>query len=252
MSLVESPPMAAIPETIVYPDTDGQPMAENDWQRELIVDCIQVLEEHYRDRQDVYVSGDLLVYYQEGEPRLRVAPDVLVVHGVEKKKRKSYFIWREEKALDLVIEIASDSTWLRDLTEKSVLYHEIGVQEYFLFDSTGERFGPLLAMKRRNGRLEEEEPDERGRILSEVLGLELGESEGRLRFYLPGEAKPLPTPGEQAKQEAARAEREAARAEREAARAEREAARAAIAEAERNRALERIRELEAQLTALRG
>ncbi len=244
MSLVESPPLVTIRESIIYPDTDGQPMAENDWQRELIVDSIQVLEEYYQNRRDVYVSGDLLVYYREGNPRLRVAPDVLVVHGVEKKKRKSYLIWKERKAPDLVIEIASDSTWLRDLTEKSVLYHDMGVREYFLFDSTGERFGPLLAMKRRNGdRLEEEEPDERGRIVSEVLGLELGESEGRLRFYLPGRAEPLPTPRE-------RAEKEAARAEKEAARAEKEAARAAVAEAERDRGLERIRELEARLIAL--
>ena len=67
---------------IEYPSSDGQPMAENQWQLDAMIDAINVLGTHFVDRPDVYVSGDLLIYYEEGTPDARVAPDVFVVRNL--------------------------------------------------------------------------------------------------------------------------------------------------------------------------
>ena len=79
------PAPAAAP--IEYPSADGQPMAENDAQRSAIMYGISALSRHFKNRRDVYVSGDLLIYYEEGNPRVSIAPDVFVVFGVENRQR---------------------------------------------------------------------------------------------------------------------------------------------------------------------
>ena len=68
--------------TIVYPESDGKPMAETDIHRDLMVDFIDMLQHHFID-EPVYVSGNLMMYYEQGT-RKSVAPDVFVVHGVSK------------------------------------------------------------------------------------------------------------------------------------------------------------------------
>ena len=76
--------------TVEYPSGDGQPMAENDWQLHAILDSVGALHDHFLERPDVYVSGDLFIYYEEGNPRARVAPDVFVAFRVPKHKRPIY------------------------------------------------------------------------------------------------------------------------------------------------------------------
>ena len=71
--------------TLIYPSADRKPMAETDRHRKLMVDFIQMLEHHFREVNDVYVSGNLLIYYEEGNPRRSIAPDVFVAFGVGKK-----------------------------------------------------------------------------------------------------------------------------------------------------------------------
>ena len=73
----------------LYPSSDGLPLAENDWQLAAILDAIAVLKLRYRDQSDVYVSGDLLIYYEKGNPGRSVAPDVFVVFGAAKRARLS-------------------------------------------------------------------------------------------------------------------------------------------------------------------
>ena len=87
-----------------------------------MIDCIQTLEHHFMDQRDVYISGNLLIYYQEGEPCRSIAPDVFVVREIEKRERPIYQTWVEGKMPDLVIEIVSESTWRRDLGIKATLY----------------------------------------------------------------------------------------------------------------------------------
>ncbi|MCY4511741.1 MAG: Uma2 family endonuclease, partial [Acidobacteria bacterium] len=96
---------AAVP--IHYPSSDGRPMAENDAQRNAIMYAVGALTRHFRDRRDVYVSGDLLIYYEEGNPRVSIAPDVFVVFGVEKRERPNYKLWEERRGPALVPEGAS-------------------------------------------------------------------------------------------------------------------------------------------------
>ena len=69
--------------TIDYPSSDGKPMAENGWQRAAMLYALGALCTHFAERPKVYVSGDLLIYHEEGNPRARVAPDVFVVFGAE-------------------------------------------------------------------------------------------------------------------------------------------------------------------------
>lgn len=59
---------------VEYPSSDGKPMAESDLHRDEMFYVIQALQEHFRDAEDVYVSGNLLLYYVEGEPRFASLP----------------------------------------------------------------------------------------------------------------------------------------------------------------------------------
>ncbi|MCZ6679286.1 MAG: Uma2 family endonuclease, partial [Candidatus Poribacteria bacterium] len=117
--------------TDIYPESDGKPMAETDIHRKLMNDVIEMLENHFRARRDVYVSGNLLLYYEKGNPKKSVAPDVFVVFGIEKKQRRTYLQWAEGKGPDVVLEISSKSTAQHDLTGKKDLYAQVlGVKEY--------------------------------------------------------------------------------------------------------------------------
>ena len=134
--------------TVEYPSGDGQPMAENDWQLLAIINSVSALQHHYRDHPDVYVSGDLFIYYEEGNPRARVAPDVFVAFGVPSHKRPSYKLWEEGVVPAFVMEVASVSTWREDDGRKAKLYERLGVQEYWQYDPTGEYLGLRLKGRR--------------------------------------------------------------------------------------------------------
>lgn len=137
-------PRLASEEDPRYPSSDGQPMADNDWQLWAMVRLISTLGNHYRRRADVQVGGNQLIYYQEGKAAKRVAPDVYVAFGVPKRKRMVYKVWEEAKAPDFVLEVASRSTWRKDRNRKRRLYAKLGVREFWLFDPQGKFFDPPL------------------------------------------------------------------------------------------------------------
>lgn len=91
-------PYAPTDTTDRYPETDGQPMAASDLHREILTWLLQSLAAHFASKSDVYVSGDILTYYTEGDPRSVVAPDVLVAFGIGQKRRLTYKVWEERKA----------------------------------------------------------------------------------------------------------------------------------------------------------
>ena len=184
-----------------YPDSDGLPMAESEFQRKPMTYAIDALDAHFRDRPDVYVSGNLLLYYEEGNNKLRVAPDVFVVFGAAKHERSSYLLWQEAKAPDFVMEIASPSTYRTDQGPKRELYARMGVSEYWLYDPTGDCFTPpLQGFRFTQGRYAPmpvaQQADGALAARSEALGLELRLDPGApvqegLRFYDPATGEPL-------------------------------------------------------------
>ena len=130
-----------------YPYSDGRPMAESEAQLRAMVYVLTMLYMHFENRSDVYVGGDMFVYYEEGNPGAVVAPDVFVAIGApkqEKKPRLSYKLWEEPKGPDFVLEVVSRSTWAVDRNEKPKVYARLGVEEYWLYDPTGEHDGPRL------------------------------------------------------------------------------------------------------------
>ena len=131
--------------SIEYPSSDGEPMSENQWQYLAMTDTFSALANHYINRPDVFVASDLLVYYRMNDNATRVAPDVFVVFGATGNHlRHSWLVWREGKAPDFVMEVASPSTWQRDAAEKRDIYAGMGVTEYWRFDPTGDFFTPEL------------------------------------------------------------------------------------------------------------
>ncbi len=180
----------------IYPESDGKPMAETDIHRNLLADLVFTLENHFRKQPDVYVSGNLLVYYVEGNPAKCFAPDVFVVRGVPKGERRIYKLWEEGVAPQIIIELTSRKTWKEDLQTKWRLYEELGVQEYFIFDPEYDYLDdPLVGYRLENGKYVEVEIKD-GRAKSEVLGLELVNTGETLRLFDPNSNQVLPTPQE--------------------------------------------------------
>jgi Uma2 family endonuclease len=170
-------------------------MAETDIHRQGMTDLIETLQAHFEADPMVYVSGNLLLFYEEGNRRKHVSPDVLVVRGVPKRPpRLHYLTWREGKGPDLVIELTSKTTRAEDQRKKLGLYRDVlRVPEYFLFDP----FEDWLKPSMQGYRLVEAgydpiEPIE-GRLPSEVLGLHLGRGGIELRLYDPETGRMLPT-----------------------------------------------------------
>jgi Uma2 family endonuclease len=179
---------------IEYPTGDGKPMAETDIHRDDMIDMIQTLKDHFARARKVYVSGNLLMYYREGDRRKRVAPDVFLVRGVKKHDRDHYLVWKEGRAPDFVTEITSKSTKGEDQKKKSELYREIlRVSEYFKFDPKGEYLDPPLQGYRLvGGDYVRIEPVE-GRLPSAVLGLCLKRDRTKLRLLDPTRFQRVPT-----------------------------------------------------------
>ena len=157
-----------------YPSSDGEPMAETDLHRWLLFDATTRLIHRYAADPNVYVSGNLLVYYKEGKPRVCLAPDCFVAFGVEKGNRDTFKTWVEQAYPAVVFEFTSASTRGNDTGKKFAVYQDIWcVDEYFLFDPFEEYLTPSLIGYRRdaNGDLVPIPPDAAGGVFSERLNL---------------------------------------------------------------------------------
>ena len=130
---------------IEYPETDGQPMTESDATRDYMTYCIAALRSFFQSRPQIYVSGNLFIYYEEGNANQNISPDVFVIFGVSKRERRSYKTWQENnKVPDFVLELTSKSTKKQDEETKPLLYSQLGIQEYFQYDPTGDYLKPQL------------------------------------------------------------------------------------------------------------
>jgi Uma2 family endonuclease len=132
--MVAHPPIPPTVE-IFYPESDGQPMADNTVQFRWIVTIKENLEILLADNPAVFVAGDLLWYPVEGNNKLSQAPDTMVVFGRPKGDRGSYQQWREDYiAPQVVFEILSPSNTGAEMTRKLLFYQQYGVEEYYIYD----------------------------------------------------------------------------------------------------------------------
>jgi Uma2 family endonuclease len=129
-----SAPGAPIPE-IHYPDSDGQPMADNTKQFRWITVIQYNLEWLFSKNEEVFVAGDLLWYPVEGNNKIRQAPDVMIAFGRPKGDRGSYQQWKEAGiAPQVVFEILSPGNTLKEMQRKQIFYDRYGVEEYYVYD----------------------------------------------------------------------------------------------------------------------
>jgi Uma2 family endonuclease len=170
--------------SVRYPERDGKPMAETQVHAEEIIRLMLTLRDRYAARPDVYVWGDLLLYYEEGNPKASVAPDVFVAVGAAKEPpRRIYKLWEEGVPPTIVIEVTSASTRREDLGRKRDLYARLGVSDYFLYDPLAEYLDPpLQGFTLRTGAFVALQPDESGALRSDALGLRLRLMGGRLQL----------------------------------------------------------------------
>ena len=174
-SAAEAP--AQEPDAVEYPDR--QWIAQSVWHGDAIRLATNALRNCFRDREDVLVAMELVVYYQRGDNTAWLRPDVQVVFGVERGgNRRTYKVWEEGKTPDFVLEVASPSTAEHDARYKAGEYSRIGVSEYWRLDPEGTLMGTMLeGYAVTGGRYEPVEAVERagggGYLRSRVLGLDL-------------------------------------------------------------------------------
>jgi Uma2 family endonuclease len=193
---------------IEYPETDGRPMGETDLHRDWMIRVIELLKHRYRG-QRVYVSGNLLMYYEEGDPSHFVVPDAIVVKDCEPGRRRIFKVWEEKRVPSAVFETTSRSTKREDSSYKTQLYEKLAIPEYYLYDPTADYLRPPLQGWRLAGdRYEPIKPDVAGRLLCQELGLWLRLEDGDLVMYDVQSGQRLLTEAEDE-----RAAREAAEAE---------------------------------------
>jgi len=178
MSMIAAAPSKP---AVVYPESDGLPMAENTRQFRWIVTIQGGLEALYRDNPNVFVAGDLLWYPIEGNNTIRVAPDALVVFGRPRGDRGSYLQWLEGNiAPQVTFEVLSPGNRPGKLVDKFKFYERYGVDEYYVWDpDTGDLSGWL----RNNGELEA--IAEMNGWVSPRLNVRFELVEGDLRLYGP-------------------------------------------------------------------
>ena len=185
--------------SIVYPESDGMPLPDGEFQAPLYIRIVGTLRTHFRNIPGARVNGDTFIYYVEGDPRRSVSPDCYVVFGLSEAALQSlslegnntYLLWEVGKPPDFILEIGSKSTANADLVRKRELYAELRVGEYWRYDATGGEFygEPLVGERLVDGEYSRVElrHESDGRIWShsEALNLDLWWADGELRFWDP-------------------------------------------------------------------
>lgn len=164
-----------------YPDSDGQPMADNTKQFRWIVVIKENLERLFVNDANVFIAGDLLWYPVEGNPKLRQAPDVMVVFGRPKGDRGSYRQWLEDDiAPQVVFEILSPGNRSGEMLRKLNFYQKYGVEEYYIYDPDDNQ----LTGFERSAKALHLVSEIQGWV-SPALGIRFELTEGMLEIYRP-------------------------------------------------------------------
>jgi Uma2 family endonuclease len=167
--------------TLVFPDSDGKPMADNTLQFRWIVTVKEGLERVFWDHPDVFVAGDLLWYPVRTDDQICAAPDAMVVFGRPKGDRGSYKQWEEGGiAPQVVFEILSPNNRVGEMERKRLFYDRYGVQEYNIYDPD---YVELFGHRREDGNLVAI-PEMNGWI-SPLLGVRFDMSGSELKLFGP-------------------------------------------------------------------
>ena len=220
-----------------YPDSDGKPMADNTLQFRWIVTLKENLDALFRDRTDVFVAGDNLIYPVQGDNTIRLAPDVYVAFGRPKGDRGSYRVWEEGGIFPQVIfEVLSPGNRAGEMTRKRAFYRRYGAEEYYVYDPDDN----LLEGWLRSGNKLVEVDDLNG-FASPQLGIRFDTSGPELVVFRPDGERFLTfqevRDARDAERQRAETEKQRAEAERQRADVEKQRAEAAERELERLRGL---------------
>lgn len=227
---------------IIYPSADGEPVAETYDHLYAILTTLEVLKQYLAGRQAT-VLADQFLYYSQGFPKLRIAPDVMVIFDVAPGGRDNYKIWEEGQVPTVIFEMTSKGTEDQDKSFKKIIYEQLGVKEYWLFDPKGEWIPEKLQGYRLTRETYEPITDSR----SEPLQLRLAVEGKLIGFYREDTGEKLLIPDELV----AALEQERQRAEQERQRAEQERQRAEQERQQRELAQQQIAEIEARLAQYR-
>lgn len=170
---------------IIYPEQREDDIGETSIHINLIANFLNILKLFFKKREDVFLSGNMNLYYEEGNPNKWYAPDLLVAFGVSNHDRASYRVWKENVFPQVVIEVSSNRTWKTDISEKLEIYSELGAEEYYILDPEFAYLpAPMMAFHRQGERLLTAEVKD-GRIFSPRLGLEIARTENSFRLFNP-------------------------------------------------------------------
>ncbi len=176
---------------IFYPSSDGEPLAETSVHADAIINTVVALRQYLAGKPAI-VLADQFLYYAQGYPRLRVAPDVMVIYNVPPGARDNYKIWEEGQVPLVIFEMTSQGTREQDISFKKTLYEQLGVLQYWLFDPKGEWIPEQL----RGYRLIRQEYELITDKRSEALQLRLEIDEQLIAFYKQDTGEKLLAPGE--------------------------------------------------------
>lgn len=171
-------------EVIYYPESDGKPMGETDLHIILITEIFNTLKTYFAADLDTKVIADMMFYYEEGNPRKCISPDVMVIKGVGNHLRRVYRLW-EEKVPDVIFEISSRETWRDDVQKKYNLYEKLGIKEYYIFDPEYKYLAEPLLVHHLKGNSFEAIKVKKGRVFSPSLSLEIVDTGETLRLFNP-------------------------------------------------------------------
>lgn len=178
-------PSSRSEEEIIYPEQREDDMGETSIHIKLITNFLQMLLNFFHQKEDVFLSGNMNLYYDEGNPGKWYAPDLLIAFSVPNHERSSYQVWKENVFPQVIFEIASEQTWDNDVGKKYKDYERFGVEEYYILDPEFAFLpAPMLAFHRQGNRLLTV-PVSDGKIFSPRLGLEIVRVENGFRLFNP-------------------------------------------------------------------
>lgn len=239
-------PYVPTDEADIYPELDGKPLAETERHLREIFRMLDILVTHFAEIPDVYVWSNMMMYYEKGNPRAFVKPDIFVSFGIGKQERRIYKVWEEGKPPDFIMEFASRSTYNNDLGNKKEIYAAMGATEYFLYDPFRSCLpAPLMGFRLFEDDYVEILPRANGGVPSETLNLEFLLQDDGIGVYTTMEGGQLKT---RAEQEADARHQEVIARQNAEAHAQREADARRDAEVELAELREKLKRLEAKST----